>query len=161
MPTSLKILLIQQSKTLALNIEPQILDDVWDGLQLDPYIKYLICRNADGFYDFEAGGPPSPAGTATSQTLVQSYFVGVRGSYMLTWSFVPETRSISAILIGRPALLSEAEAMIHTYKDCLGHPLTLGLVCTGLLTETSMWRSAKSYPPSWMSSCAQDTVRRL
>ncbi len=92
MQTSLKILLIQQSKTLALNIEPQILDDVWDGLQLDPYIKYLICRNADGFYDFEAGGPPSPAGTATSQTLVQSYFVGVRGSYMLTWSFVPETR---------------------------------------------------------------------
>ncbi|CAG9953769.1 unnamed protein product [Clonostachys rosea f. rosea IK726] len=77
-------------------IEKGLFLQIFETLQLDPYILHLILQNSYGFHQFPATQP------LTNGQVVFSYFLSTI-MYMLAWSFNPVTMETRAILMTRIA----------------------------------------------------------
>lgn len=118
----LKLVVVSQTGNLAIGIHRESFHQLFDEYKIEPYILHLVVRNVDGFYSFPA---PLPVPTAGSL----SYFLHIRGWFMLVWSYEPQTSKTNAILIERPSAAGQLLKEITTHKTLLGHPLALAFIC--------------------------------
>jgi hypothetical protein len=127
-PSSLlKIVIIEQSDNLRLAVHRTTFRELFRLFRLDDYLLYLIIRNVDGFYD------PNPS--QSSQEEISSYFLHVRASYMLLWSFSRQESNTKAILLSRLPLIDPFVEELQVNQNLACHPLTLLLVCSGHLLQ--------------------------
>src|SRR5262249_33635974 len=64
------------------------------------------------------------------------YFLGVRSSYMVTWSHQhlrDGSALTTAMVISRPDTVSDILRQIDSFKEFIGHPVALALACANQL----------------------------
>lgn len=119
----MKLVIIQQNADLSLGVHEISFKRLFRLFDIDYYILYLMARNVDGFYD-----PRS-----STDRNVASFYLHVRNSHMVLWSFNRAQGRIRGIVICRqkmiPILLEEMQA----YKEVVDHPLMPLLACCGHL----------------------------
>jgi hypothetical protein len=131
---ALKLLAVESDGESRLRIQKSCFLNVFRAFDLDSYILHLILHDVDGFHDLGAENVNPDDGGSKMRT----YFLGVRGSHMLAWSFNTQTRQTLAIPIERGGLQSirATEDMITLYKAYIRHhPLVLGIACADQLLK--------------------------
>lgn len=118
----LKLVVVSQTGNLAIGIHRESFHQLFDEYKIEPYILNLVVRNVDGFYSF-----PAPLPVPTTGSL--SYFLHIRGWFMLIWSYELQTSKTNAILIERPSATGQLLKEITAHKTLLGHPLSLAFIC--------------------------------
>lgn len=125
----LKLVQIQIADPFPFYIEKQLFLQIFESLQVEPYILHLILRNSYGFHRFPATPP------LTNGRVIFSYFVSTI-MYMLAWSFNPVTMETKAVLMTRAAngmtTFQEVEryfrSILFVYADHIYSPTFLSLV---------------------------------
>ena len=125
----LKLVQIRIADPSPFYIEKQLFLQIFEALQVEPYILYLILLNSYGFHRFPAAPP------LTNGQVISSYFVSTI-MYMLAWSFNPVTMETKAILMTRTANgmtpFTEVECyfrnILSVYADHIYSPIFLSLV---------------------------------
>jgi hypothetical protein len=75
---TLKLLRIGRQPDMSLTISSEVFNDLFYCMKADPSVKYMICRNYDGFHEYHGPG------------FLLTRFIGT-SLYALVWTFDPST----------------------------------------------------------------------
>lgn len=130
----LDVMALEQTANMVITATPKLFESIFEQFEMDPYFIYLIARNVDGFFKM----PPLPDHSG-GQTL--SYFLHVKGQYMLMWTYFVDTETTKAICITRPSLFGpglfgQLRDGIDSHLSLLRHPLALAAICSAELADS-------------------------
>ncbi|KAK3305224.1 uncharacterized protein B0T15DRAFT_502366 [Chaetomium strumarium] len=97
-------------------ISPSALDRILDGMKADPAIRYMICRDYDGFHEWRGGG----------YRLTRFYGLAL---FALVWTFDPVSMTTTALFIDRAGGSHRFEEFVDVLRGYQSHMHTPSLLC--------------------------------
>lgn len=132
---TLRLVRISRNLDVSLCISRSGFDIIFDSMKADPSVKYMICRDYDGFHEFYADG------------FRLTRFLGT-ALYALVWTFDPATLTTTAMFLDRRRqLFAKFVDVLQEYSNLISTPSLLCFVsCYFLLQifdqDTGGWELA-------------------
>ncbi|RYO78870.1 hypothetical protein DL766_010311 [Monosporascus sp. MC13-8B] len=129
---TLRLVRIRRELDVSLVISQASFTQVFDLMKADPSIKYMICRDYDGFHEYHADG------------FRLTRFIGT-SLYALVWTFDPTSMATTALFLDRRRQsFPKFVDVLWEFRSCIYTPSLLGFVsCYFLLLffdhETGGW----------------------
>ncbi|KAF2667557.1 hypothetical protein BT63DRAFT_480505 [Microthyrium microscopicum] len=120
----LRLLIIKRRPDEALLIDKDVFWDIFREFRLDPYLLYLISARVDGFHRI---GPLERTDVASPV----NFYINIRGSHLVCWSYSPADAITNALFICRPGTLRYESFLgeLRLQKTLIDQPLLVGFVC--------------------------------
>lgn len=132
---TLKLASIHRTSGARLMISSSAFNRIFDSMRADPSVKYMICREYDGFHEYHSEG------------FLLTRFIG-NAMYALVWTFDPITLKTAALFINRWKIVFEQFAsVLSEFRALMCTPSLLCFVSTFFLvrnfdSETGGWELA-------------------
>ncbi|KAK4218932.1 hypothetical protein QBC37DRAFT_478274 [Rhypophila decipiens] len=132
---NLKLACIYRTLDFKLNISRGCFNRILNCMRADPSVKYMICRDYDGFHEYHTQG------------FLLTRFVG-NALYALVWTFDPATLTTTALFINRRSnWFEEFASVLSEYETLMSTPSLLCFVSTFFLvwkfdSDTGGWELA-------------------
>ncbi|KAM7220645.1 hypothetical protein V8F06_004049 [Rhypophila decipiens] len=131
---NLKLACIYRTLDFELGISRGCFNRILNLMRADPSVKYMICRDYDGFHEYHTQG------------FLLTRFVG-NAMYALVWTFDPATLTTTALFINRRRRwFEEFASVLSEYRTLMSTPSLLCFVSAFLVknfdSETGGWELA-------------------